>query len=121
MATNDARRNRRASNFSVEETLALLKIWREPEMRDKVAAIARDKKAVWDEIATLLHDKGYPVRGGFRAGEQIHAKIKGLRNRYNTLHFRSVIPGHKLIGYTMSDITCYCRLSGQAGGLVEIF
>ena len=75
MATNDARRNRRASNFSVEETLALLKIWREPEMRDKVAAIARDKKAVWDEIATLLHDKGYPVRGGFRAGEQIHAKI----------------------------------------------
>ncbi len=72
----------RSANWSYKETVTLLKIWREPEIASRVAAVARDKKKLWNLIATLLHDKGFPVR----SGDQIHAKIKGLKSLHRTLH-----------------------------------
>ena len=81
--TNE-KNKKRSGNWSDEKVLALLKIWREPDIAHRVQSVARDKTKLWNDIATLLHDKGFPTR----TGKQIHAKIKGLKSLYCTLHDR---------------------------------
>ncbi len=59
---------KRKWKWNEEETAALLRIWGEPDIRDRVSLPSYIKKKLWSEIAVLLHDAGYPAR----SAEQIH-------------------------------------------------
>ena len=68
-------RTKRAANWTEVETLALLQIRKDPEMRVNVIEISENKKKIWGNMATLLHDEGFPERSPV----QIHTKVKDLR------------------------------------------
>ena len=42
--------------------LVLLAIWTEPDMLAKIESSKTNRKLVWNHIATLLHDAGWPTR-----------------------------------------------------------
>ena len=75
-------RVKRAANWTEVETLALLQIWKDPEMRVNVIEISANKKKIWGDMATLLHDEGFPERSPV----QIHTKVKDLRALHRRLH-----------------------------------
>ena len=96
--TNE-KNKKRSGNWSDEEVLALLKIWREPDIVHRVQSVARDKTKLWNDIGTLLHDKGFPTR----TGKQIHAKIKGLKSLYRTLHDQQNTSGEAAVRHPFWD------------------
>ena len=69
-------------NWSPEETKYLLRIWKEPDIREAIARPSNKKKVVWNQISVLLHDAGWPSH----KPEQIHQKIKDLKGVYRALH-----------------------------------
>ena len=83
MADQAKRKGRaRRENWSKDEVLALLNIWKDPEIRARVAAPATNKKDLWGQIATLLHDTGAVAWDG----TAIHNKIKDLKALHKKLH-----------------------------------
>ncbi|XP_072044465.1 uncharacterized protein [Amphiura filiformis] len=71
----------RSKNWSDDETMKLISIWREPEVQEKIECTSPRKKLIWDKIAARLHDSGFKAR----TGTHVYYKIKDLKKKYKKM------------------------------------